>query len=735
MRSTLLVVVIVIVNVVLLTARGTVSGVVRDAETHEPLRGVTVRVETTALGGNTNKNGVFVIRAVPDGNYTLLVSMVGYNSAKKEVRVKENDSVFVQIEIKSQAIQTSEVVVSANKRVQAVQDVPMSVSTVDARAVQQRNATRLDDVLRYVPGVNISQYNVNIRGASGFAYGLGSRTMVLLDNFPLLSGDNGDISFDALPVFETERVEVVKGAGSALYGTSALGGVVNVITREPKDYPEFRFRGYSGLYTRPRFDTWEYQERLSQIHGFDASYSQRIGTVGWIMSGGMKGDDSYRQFDDSFRWNLYNKFTFAPTPLSNVLVYSQYAYEDRANWLNWYNLQYATRPPLGTNMEDRVRSHKYAAGAEYKQIISGNTFGIIRSSYYRTSYENNVGFDQPDYLASTAGAINLEGQVTTYLNEKILFTAGVNLLRNDVSAPNLNGDKGQSITSAYAQTEFTNLEDVIVTVGGRFDLEKTFGQESNAQFSPKVGISYKTPGDGSLRLSLGRAFRAASITERFAAIRFSGFTVGRNLDLRSETGWSFELGATQSFEVFSMPFQMDAALFQSELYDLIEPQFVINSTKSEIQFVNITRARIQGIEAGLKGWFADKLVGVETSITAMNPRNLTLDKTLTYRHNLMWTSRILIPINPVEIQFDYRYLSRQEEVDERIVNLGLVVNGDIRVPIHVVDARVLMDFNKFNNIPVTVSINIKNLFDYYYVEVLGNLARTRQVSIQFDAKL
>lgn len=715
---------------------GVIRGTIYDAETREALRGVIVRVENTALGTSTSKEGTFILRSVPAGKHSILVSMIGYSSEKKIVTVKDEDTVNVEIRINPQALQSSEVVVTASKRVQAVQDVPISISTVDARAIQQRNVSKLDEILRYVPGVTVSGYQVSIRGSSGFSYGLGSRAALLLDNFPLLSADNGDMSYDALPMFDVERIEVVKGAGSALYGTSALGGVINVLTRDPKDYPEFRFRSYSGLYTRPRFDSWLYQERLSHLNGFDASYSQKIGSVGWILSGGMKNDDSYRQYNDSFRWNLFNKVTFAPTVSTSVNAFMQYAYEDRSNWLNWYNLEHATQPPPGTNLNDRVRSKKMAIGGEYKQILSGTAFAIVRSSFYRTWYENNVGKDQPDYVAADARQFNTEVQYNTQINERIMLTAGANYLRNDVNSPYMNGDRGQYIFSLYAQGEFSNVEDITVTLGARTDIERTFGESDNLQLSPKFGISYKVSEATQLRMSVGRAFRAASIAEKFAALRFAGFTVGRNLNLQSEKSWSFEIGGQQSTTILNSPVSIDAALFQNEMYDLIEPQFVVSGTKAEIQFVNVTRARIQGLEIGVKGWVGEKKwVGIESSLLAMSPRDLTLGQTLRFRHNLAWTSRLLIPINPIELQMDYRYLSRVESIDERIVNLGLVVNGDVRVPVHVVDARLIWDFQKSSNIPVTVSLNVRNLFDYYYVETIGNLGQTRQISLQFDAKM
>ena len=171
----------------------------------------------------------------------------------------------------------AEVVVSANRRVQAVQDVPITVSVLSAEDLDQRSITRLDDALRYVNGIVVARDQVNIRGTSGFALGVGSRAAVLLDGFSLLSGDNGDIKFDVLPVSDIERIEIVKGAGSALYGTGALGGVIQLITKDPGDSLTVYSRLYGGLYTDRPFQQWQYSSSPSSQWGGDVRLAQRIG--------------------------------------------------------------------------------------------------------------------------------------------------------------------------------------------------------------------------------------------------------------------------------------------------------------------------------------------------------------------------------------------------------------------------------------------------------------------------
>ena len=143
-------------------------------------------------------------------------------------------------------------------------------------------------------------------------------------------------------------------------------------------------------------------------------------------------------------------------------------------------------------------------------------------------------------------------------------------------------------------------------------------------------------------------------------------------------------------------------------------------------------ARIQGLELSVKSYLFNTL-GIETSFTLMNPRDLSTDKVLNYRSEILWYSRILLPLKYFEFQVDYRYKSRVENVDTQ---LGLLVKDtDARVDMNVVDARLILDFKKLADFPLRITLNANNLLDYYYTEMVGNLARTRFFSLQFDGEL
>lgn len=154
-------------------ATGKIEGTVVDAGTGEALPWVNVVILETVLGVSTDMDGNFSISAVPPGNYSLQFTMIGYETVTQEdVQVRLNESTSLNIEMKETAIQTQEVVVTASKRAQRIEDSPKTVSVLNAKEFEQRNQIYLEQLLEHVPGVSFMGNQINIRGSSGFSYGV-----------------------------------------------------------------------------------------------------------------------------------------------------------------------------------------------------------------------------------------------------------------------------------------------------------------------------------------------------------------------------------------------------------------------------------------------------------------------------------------------------------------------------------------------------------------------------------
>ncbi len=717
-----------------------IQGTITDNDKKIPLVGVTIRLEGTGFGTYSDNNGKYHIHKIPKGNYKIVFSMIGYKLGKTTISFPQDSARIIEIMLEAQSLKTNEIIVSANKRVQSVQEVPISVSTIDLKSLTQKNITDIDKALEYIPGIKMNGDHVSIRGSSGFAFGVGSKVAYLLDGFPLLSGDQGDLKFDIVPVFNIQRIEVVKGAGSALYGTGALGGVINIITEEPTEMASLKTKLYYGIYTKPKYDEWIYSDDYYFNKGIDLSYSKSFGDFGLLASARYLDDESYRLFDKRTNINTFLKANYKVTDRDEISFISSYASNERDDWVYWKSLDSATVPPEDTDTDIKIKSDKLILTGKYQHIFGNADFIIFRTGLYRTFFENTLDSQNSDYRSSTAYSYNSEIQSNNRLFKELFFTSGLSFVFNNVQA-DVYGDNQQITSALYSQMEYNVIEPVILTLGIRADYEKTTESKENFEYSPKVGVLYKTPIDMNVRASLGKGFRTATIAEKFATINYGPFAVRPNPDIEPERSWSYELGLNKEFDIFSSIFMLDFSVFQNDMSNMIEAEFVQNNGDLFIQFNNVSKARVRGLELDLKTMLFGT-VGFQSSVTWIDPKDLTpnsddvlsdvtSDK-LKYRSNILWYSGIMLPLGFLEFQIDYRFLSRADEVDDLLEQF--IEDAGVRVNAHIIDARIIVNLKEIIDYDMNVVLNANNLFDYYYTMYPGNLATTRNIVLQIDAR-
>lgn len=705
-----------------------ISGKVYDSEDDSPLRGVTVRVANSTIGTLTDTNGAYELKIPQDGKYKLIFSYLGYD--KKTIEVELQSDFELSIKLAPQSLRTTELVVSANKRVQAVQEVPITLAVIEQDFILNQGYQSISEVMEFIPGVEVNQDNISIRGSSGFSFGVGSRTALLMDGFPMLAGDNGDVKTSALPFFNIERVEVVKGAGSALYGSSAMGGVINIITSDPKPEPELRARAYSGIYTPQTYEQWDWSDNVQYRSGGEASFSQKFGKTGFLLTGSYDYDASYRDFDVNDRRNVFAKITHDFSDRSKLEFNTNYSMTNADDWVYWNSLDSALIPPTQTNTDVRVESGKFAAFVNHEYIINDNNFLNSKLGTFSTFYDNTLPEDDPENRQSNAYTTTGEVQLNSKFGDQVLGTFGL-FYQNSQVISETYGNHTQQIGAAYAQGELTLPWSIILTAGSRLDFEQASGLDWNTNLSPKFGFSYVVNDKLSLRASTGAGFRAPAIAERYSTLEFQGFEVIPNPQLKAERSWSYEIGGTYELRNSIIPLQFDLSVFQNDLFDLIEPSFSTTQVAA-IEFVNLIRARIRGTEATIRA-LPFGLFTLQTSLTYMDPQDLDLNETLKYRSNWLWYTTAIIPYKFMEAQVDYRYKSRVENIDERLS--VQIVDFDARDDIHAVNAMLKFKISEISNIPFDITINSRNLLNYYYTEVPGNIGQTRYVGLIFDYKL
>lgn len=700
---------------------GILSGKVLE-ENGTPLIGANVRIEKTLFGSATTAKGTFRITKVPIGEISIRISMIGYETKLiGNILIKPNEETKVEVWLKQAPIETGEIVITASKYEQKISEIPVSINLITSFDLSKKNIAEFENALRYVPGVNVTYDQVSIRGSNGYSRGAGSRVLILFDGIPLFSGDTGELISQVIPVHEIERVEIVKGSGSALYGSSAMGGVINIISKETSGNPIYYFKAYAGIYDKPYYDEWNWSDRTRMFNGLILSHSRRIGDLGLSLSFFRYENDSYRLNNFTKRYNLFlkSKYNFSASEnlsfLINLVTYNS------GNFVFWRDSRNALEPPAD-DIGQTIDAFRFNSHLIYQKAFSDNFLLSGRLSLFHNDWRDLTESKNQ----SKSDVMRSEVQANYLINENNTLTTGIEANVSRVQS-NIFSNPVAYGAAFFAQDEFRLFKNFKTTIGGRFDFQQidTLVSKSNYntvlsefQFNPKIGLNYSLNDDLFLRASVGRGYRAPTAAELFTETFVGGLKVVPNPNLKSESSWSFEFGVNYTY---SNLFKIDAAVFQSEYYDLIEPGF---DYKGEIIFDNITRARIQGLEAQLGTNLLHNHWDLNFGYTYLWARDLKMNSFLKYRPRHLFYLNSIWKYDFVELGIDFRYWNRIETIDQEFVQLNLIKDGDLREKVFVTDIHLKLDLIHLG-FPARAYFSVNNLFNYNYVELIGNLAPIR----------
>ncbi len=271
------------------------TGTVTSENGNEPLPGVSVVSDDTS-GTFTDSLGRYTLTLSP-GNHAIEFRMISFNTEKRNITLNQNETTVLNIVLKGNAKELGVVVISAGKFEQRVEDVTVSMEVLKPELIEKRNSTAMDEAVDYIPGVNIIDGQANIRGGSGWSYGAGSRVQVLVDDLPQLSADANDAKWNFYPVENLEQIEVIKGASSVLFGSSALNGVINIRTAYPRDTPLTKINCFTGFYDKAFITTnnvkysLNFHNGLTFFNGLYFFHSRKIKRLDVVAGGNFLNDN------------------------------------------------------------------------------------------------------------------------------------------------------------------------------------------------------------------------------------------------------------------------------------------------------------------------------------------------------------------------------------------------------------------------------------------------------------
>ncbi len=688
--------------IVVLAQPAVIMGDVREAASGRPLPVANLILEGTLLGGITDRDGRFRIPGVEPGDYRLRVSVMGYRSEVRELHLAPGATVEVLFELHIAPIELPDVVVTAGRLEQRAKEAAAAVSVLPSHQIALRAARQLDTVLPLLPGVTMMDDQIGIRGSTGYARGVGGRVLVLQDGVPVIGGDTGNVRWDALPAEVVERVEVIKGASSSLYGSAAMGGVVNIITRSAQTGPSTSLRLRAGCWDPPWFDEYVWDEGRRFSRGGEFTLIRPLGGLGLLVSAGLMRSDGFRQ-------NGWNRNTFLFTKLEGPREGRDrwegaltVALHDHGNFFEWTSPE-DPYEVAGDSRGDWVRSDKLTLTTSWRRLHGPDSFLQVQPYLTGVRWRNHL-HDNREGAGVLQGGVDVQ-RVATWQGGTLTLGGMAALI--DVEAE-MYGARSVREGAVFLQHERRLAGKLRLSAGTRLDYHQAAGLARHLVVSPRLALIADPAPDLVLRLAVGRGFRAPSVAETFVHTATSGFQVVPNTGLEPETAWTLESGAVWN----PLPFLgVEVNLFTGRWSSMIEP--VLRPVDGDIQFQNLRRARLQGAELALQGAAPGGWLRGGWSHTWLSARDLEDDQPLAYRRPRQGTVTVEVTGGFWTLGADWRYGATVDRVQ--------LYPYDRRVPQRRLDGRLALSVAGLRLV-----IQGNNLTQYAYTDIERNLSAPRE---------
>ena len=523
-----------------------IHGHVIDKATGEHLPYMVVVLKGTTIGVTTESTGHYMIRNVPEGRFVVEVSAVGYKTQSREIEIRKGRSYEVNFILEEDHIMLEGTIVSATRSETTRKMSPTLVNVVGMDTYNRTNSTTVAQGLAFQPGVRVENNCQNCGFQQVRINGLdGQYTQILIDSRPIFSALAGVYGIEQLPANMVDRVEVMRGGGSALFGSSAIAGTINIITKEP-------VRNSSSIsHTTTSIGG---SSALHNTTDINASIVSEDNKLGLAVFGQNTSKDAWDANDDGYtELSKISGQTVGFRGYIKTGLYSKITTE-------YHHLQEFRRggdnldlPPHEAMIAEQTKHGINTGGLKYDWFSKDqkhrlNAFASIqhidRESYY------GAGQD-PNAYGKTTDLIWVAGSQYIYKAENCLFlpadlTVGVeyneDYLKDNMWGYNRQTEQTVRIVSAYAQNEWKN-EIWGILIGGRLDKHNLI---RNLIFSPRANLRYNPSENLNFRASYSYGFRAPQAFDEDLHIDNVGGTVSMIRladDLRVEKSQSVSVSA------------------------------------------------------------------------------------------------------------------------------------------------------------------------------------------------
>jgi iron complex outermembrane receptor protein len=658
----------------------------------------------------------------------------------------------------------NEIVVSTNKDATKYKESVVGLSILKPYLIENKIILDASKVVNQIPGVVVNDGQINIRSGSGWSYGAGSRVMVTIDEMPMLSGDVGSVPFNFLPTEGIGGIEVIKNAGSVLYGSSALNGVVNMrtIPITKKQYINVNING--GFYDVPQ--NLKFTKNTLSNYGINGVYSEKIDNHSFAFTWNHLNDDGYRMAEHDYRTRVGWKYGYefkSSSKLNPLKLWLNGSIQkgESGSFLIWQNDQ------KGYSTQDSSYSFNTGRRFNIDPVIEWNGKKWkhkFLNRYFTISNDIDNGDTNNNQDNKNALLYN-EWKSKRSLNDKFDIIFGAVSCRTTSNSPLFNGTHNIQNLAGYFQTQYKS-NGWIAQIGARYE---HYNLDGNKQSKPviRLGLNKQLSRATFLRASYGEGFRYPSMAELFTTTSTGAISVLPNGDLKPETGNNIEIGIKQGLKIKSKALgiistYIDFAIFQNKYQNMMEYTFGIWKSNGPIpdfgfKSLNVGNATIRGFEFESAGsidkngmkiqWllgytYANPTVDnpnlpiakypsgedITFSNTAVNNTNVSK-----YRNRHVFRSDIQFSKKSIEFGISNRYQSAFENVDSMFLSLIQGVKEVYRNGKNaglITDIRVGYQLNE----SIKVQIQASNIFQTIYMARPADYNAPRLFQFQINYK-
>ncbi|MCU0432247.1 MAG: TonB-dependent receptor [Bacteroidia bacterium] len=612
-----------------------------DSANGEPLIGVIVSAGEKQ-GAVTDISGNYLLRLEP-GSYTLTFRYTGYTTQTAGVTLAPGENKQLDMKLVNATQQLNLVVVSAGRYEQKITDVTVSMEVIKPALIENKNTTNMETIIDQTPGVNVTDGQANIRGGSGFSYGAGSRVLMVVDDMPMLSGDAGDVKWNFLPVENVSQVEVLKGASSALFGSSALNGVIHFRTAYPGLKPQTNVTIFSGFYDSPQRQELKWWKNTPPANtGLSFNHSRQIGNLDLVVGGNFFDDDGYRylETEQRARLNINTRYRFKKIPGLSAGINANMMRTTGGLFILWYNdtLGYI---PADSTVQNYINK-RFNIDPFITYYGPKGHRHALRTRFFRTDNANDLA------QSSLADLWYGEYQYQYRFKNDIAFTAGLVGMYSSIKSQ-LYKDHYSTNIAGYIQTDKRFFDKLTVSAGLRAEyfrvdtasteyvITRSGTDTISLPFRPvfRFGVNYQLLKATFIRASYGQGYRFPSIAEKFVRTSASSLEIYPNAQLQPETGQSAELGVKQGLAVANWKGYADLSVFWMEYRNmmeftfgqwgnpLVDPLFGLG-----FKSINIGSTRTTGFDFSVmgQGQIGNSSLTLLAGYTYMNPVSLRFNE-------------------------------------------------------------------------------------------------------------